>query len=191
MTIQPVRKISRYPRKGVRKPRPPSPPRLRTEERFTGGGIRQLNLIPEDLRAFARVVGLRRAKAAWKLMQRGLQGSLPELLTYDWLEKHKRSFQFQTSLLGGRMVRGGTVLDFVVFDLSPDGVYCWRVQGEYWHQGPISKAQDEWQSYRLRQLWIGGLPVVAVVDLWENDIYHRYPEIYQKAEFGISLRGVR
>lgn len=190
LKIGKIRKRTRFPTVGVRKPTLPSYPVLPADRPLTGGGIDQLNVLPEAIKEIARIVGERRAREVWKLKQRGIDGTLPELLTYAWLDKQKRLFEFQSSVMGGRRVSGGAVLDFVIFDLSASGVMCWRIQGEYWHQGRRAMARDQWQVYRIRQQRIGGLPVIGVVDLWENDVYRRYPEIFRQAEMGVGLRGI-
>jgi hypothetical protein len=156
---------------------------------LTGGGVRQLDLMPEALRVMARRVGDKRARRVWKLMERGIQGTLPELLTYDWLERQKVGFQFQSGQMGGRRTSGGAVVDVSVDGLEADGLYIWRVQGEYWHKGPEVERKDWMQKARLLRLKIGGVPVVEVVDLWENDVYDRYPEVFRRAEMGMGLRG--
>jgi len=152
----------------------------------TGGGVEQLDLVPGQLRAVARRIGDKRARRVWKLMQR-VQGTLPELCTYDWLERRKLGFEFQSGQMGGRRWSGGAVVDFVVDGLAAEGLYIWRVQGEYWHQGPEVERKDWMQKARLLRLKIGGVPVVAVVDLWENAIYDKYPDVFRKAEMGIEL----
>jgi len=157
--------------------------------KLTGGGVEQLNLVPEALRVWARRVGETRARRVWKLMQRGIQGSLPELCTYDWLESRKIVFQFQASLMGGWMMSGGAVVDFLISGLSANGLYVWRVMGEYWHKGPDVERKDWVQRSRMLRLKVGGVPVVAVVDMWENDVYDRYPEVFRRGEVGIGLRG--
>lgn len=153
---------------------------------LTGGGVRQLDLVPEQLRVVARRIGDTRAKRVWKLMQR-VQGSLPELCTYDWLERRKLGFQFQSGQMGGRRMSGGAVVDFIVDGLAADGLYVWRVQGDYWHQGIEVERKDDVQKMRLLRLKIGGIPVVAVVDLWESAIYDRYPDVFRQAEMGMEL----
>lgn len=155
----------------------------------TGGGVRQYDLVPEALRPLARRIGMKRARAVWRLKQRGVLGTAPELLAYQWLSGRRwLTFEFQSSQMGGRLVAGGAVIDFLISGLAADGLYVWRVQGEYWHQGEAAEAKDEGQRVRLLKLRIGGLPVVAVVDLWENDVYDRFPEVFEKAEMGIGLR---
>lgn len=156
---------------------------------LTGGGVKQLNVMPEQLALIAQRIGDRRARDVWKLKMKGVQGSLPELCAYEWLEKRKLVFEFQTSLMGGRRVSGGAVMDFLIYGLSANGIMCWRIQGEYWHTGPDVERKDFVQKARLRGLKIGGVPVVEVVDVWESDVYDRYPEVFVRAEAGIGLRG--
>lgn len=165
---------------------PRSPPILGGKGK--GGGIRQLDVTPEQLREVAGRIGEKRARRVWRLMGK-VVGTVPELCAYDWLEKRKLVFDFQSSQMGGRRVAGGAVVDFIISGLAADGLYVWRVMGEHWHQGPELEEKDEVQRVRLLRLWIGGLPVVAVVDVWEGDIYDRYPEVFLRAEYGIGLRG--
>ena len=155
------------------------------------GAALQMNLVPEELRVWARVVGETRAREVWDLTQKGIVGTLPELCTYVWLEKRKIEFEFQSHQMGGRSgAGGGAVVDFVLYNLSSNGYYCWRIQGEYWHTfAPEVVAKDQAQADRLRQLKIGGVPVVGVVDLWETDVYQRYPAVFESAEMGVGLRG--
>jgi len=156
---------------------------------LTGGGVRQLDVMPEQLAEVARRIGEKRARVVWKLRQSGIVGTLPELCAYSWLDKRKIVFEFQSSVMGGRRISGGAVLDFLIYGLSANGVLIWRIQGEYWHTGPDVELKDRVQAARLRNLKIGGVPVVGVVDLWENAIYDDYPSVFQKAEMGISSRG--
>jgi len=148
-------------------------------------------LVSEELAAMIRLIGEERARRVMALRQRGLAGTLPELCTWDWLERRELPFESQTVALGGRRERGGAVLDFVVGGLAADGLYVWRVQGEYWHAGPEVERKDQAQAERIKGMRIGGIPVVGVVDLWETDIYHRYPAVYWWAERGESLREAR
>jgi len=72
-------------------------------------------------------------------------GSLPEYLVLRALEKlGKRDgvdFSFQHSLMGGRLDKGGVIIDFL-FSNPPD--LAINVQGSYWHYGlgPEVKARD-------------------------------------------------
>ena len=67
----------------------------------------------------------------------GWPGSLPEYLVYESLtekfgKKDGLDFSYQSSLLGGRLNKGGVVLDFS-FSNPPD--LAINVQGEYYHYG--------------------------------------------------------
>lgn len=55
----------------------------------------------------------------------GLVATIPEWLVYQWLQKHGVRFDFQSSLMGGRIELGGAVADFVLPELG----MIWRVQG--------------------------------------------------------------
>ena len=46
------------------------------------------------------------------------------------LERLDLEFMFQFSIMGGRNIRGGQVIDFVVFNPNAIPVF---IQGEYWH----------------------------------------------------------
>ena len=64
-------------------------------------------------------------------------GSIPEYLVYQSLiEKQGKQpgidFTYQSALMGGRLDKGGVVLDFVFID-PPD--LAINVQGEYYHYG--------------------------------------------------------
>ena len=181
-----VRKVARV---GIINPsRPIKPMRVGRVSGGTRGVQLQLDLMPEDMRAAAARIGTDRAREVQELRDRGIEGSLPELCTYEWLERRKLAFDFQSAQMGGRRVRGGTVVDFIIYGLSGNGVYQWRVQGDYWHSSRESARNDAELARRLRRLKIGGEPVAAVVDLWESDIYDRYPRVFQLAEFGEGLR---
>jgi hypothetical protein len=88
--------------------------------------------------------------------------SLPERILYGWLTIHKVLFDYQTSVLGGRAVPGGAVLDFVVYD-KPTPIAI-RVMS-YWHK--TTEWGDEIQRQAVEEL---GYTVVDV-DEWEiNDL---------------------
>jgi len=66
----------------------------------------------------------------------GWLGSLPEFLV--WEELNRRGlrdgvhFSYQSPLMGGRIEKGGVIIDFLFYD-PPD--LCINVQGVYWHYG--------------------------------------------------------
>lgn len=128
------------------------------------------------------------AKKVHRLAQQYPVATIPELVVYEWLERSGYPFEFQLWLYGGRRAPSGQGLvpDFVV---SPGGSpIVWQVQGEYWHS--IQRKGDRDKSANLRMLAasIRGRKVSAVVELWEDDIYNRRPQIFQSALQGVGLR---
>ena len=95
----------------------------------------------------------------------GATGTLPERIVQRWLESAGHLYQAEHWEMGGRLVLGGAVVDFVVYDLAPQPVVL-RVMGEYWHgELPGRQARDDEQAQRLRRMGY------LVVDLWESAIY--------------------
>jgi hypothetical protein len=96
----------------------------------------------------------------------GVTGSLPERIIWKWLEDSGHNYIAQEALMGGRLILGGAVVDFIVYDLARAPVVL-RVQGDYWHGplGPGKAGRDDEQSRRLTERGY------IVVDLWESDIY--------------------
>ena len=74
------------------------------------------------------------------------EGSVPEYLTYQALQRAGKrpgfDFTYQSPLLGGRMQKGGMIIDFEFFD-PPD--LSINVQGVYYHYefGVETSARDK------------------------------------------------
>jgi len=74
------------------------------------------------------------------------EGSVPEWITYEALEKAGKQpgfdFTYQSPLLGGRIQKGGVVIDF---DFSNPPDLAINVQGVYFHYqfGVETRARDE------------------------------------------------
>lgn len=66
-------------------------------------------------------------------------GSVNEENVYIALTQLKLDFSYQYPLDGGRRVRGGQVIDFVIW--QPPRPIALYVQGSYWHSG--SKAMED------------------------------------------------
>ena len=181
--IKPYRKVARSGKIGLQSKTEYEPPDLPK----TGGGVRKLNTVPPQLRRLVRRVGRQRADRIWEVQTR-VRATIPEAIAYAWLEDWSYSFDFQSSQLGGLHVRGGAVVDFVIYDMSHEGNYIWRVQGEHWHGSPRKEHADQLQKERLLGLRIGGAPVVAVVDLWEDDLYDEWPRCLELAQVGEEIR---
>lgn len=83
----------------------------------------------------------------------GFQGSLPEWITFDTLTTRfgkvpDMDFTFQSPLLGGRLERGGVVIDFL-FTNPPD--LAINIQGAFFHleQGAGVIARDRMARAQL------------------------------------------
>ena len=73
---------------------------------------------------------------------------------YEWnfawaLEKVGLEFVFQVDYLGGRRLKGGMVVDFLV-KTAPLATPCW-INGDYWHN-PKTWAQDKLKQAILYQM---------------------------------------
>ncbi len=108
------------------------------------------------------------------------QGTLPEWRVYWWLQKHGYEFDFQSSLLGGRIELGGQVADFLLPNELPPMII--RVQGLAWHYGfrgdipKDQKAKDilEGMGYR-------------VIDVDEDDVNERLDYVMVRAMRGEDI----
>ena len=90
--------------------------------------------------------------------------------SYEWnvaqaLEKIGLEYIFQMSYFGGRNLRGGIVLDFLVFT-KPLPTPLW-VHGEYWHMGK-QRTIDQMQRATMF-LFMAGEAAMGVV-LWGEDV---------------------
>lgn len=123
----------------------------------------------ELVASWAERVGEVRARECLALWVRngrrgGTQGSttLPELLVELALTRRNADYRAQVDL-------GMARPDFVVMRAA--GALVIRVQGDYWHGREGAAAKDARQKDALMQTTIFGLPVLAVIDIWESDIY--------------------
>jgi hypothetical protein len=64
-------------------------------------------------------------------LERTVDGTLPELVAYDWLTRRGIQFHFQANVLGGRRIAGGAVPDFAI--RRGGGWQVWLIQGTYYH----------------------------------------------------------
>lgn len=115
-------------------------------------------------------------------------GTVPELVTYDWLQRSGYRFIFQAELYGGRATAGGILPDFIVETGAGSGA-AWNIQGEYWHGKTQEKAQsDAAEVLRMIGLVVQGIRIDKVLYLWEQDLYDKRPQVFQYAVAGIALR---
>lgn len=77
------------------------------------------------------------------------------------LERLKLAYEYQVPVWGGRSVRGGQMLDFLVYDPFPVPV---PVNGEHWHKGQMD-AEEAFLLAVVEEIY-GRAPVI----LWANDL---------------------
>ena len=96
------------------------------------------------------------------------EGSIPEFMVLQALNRlglrNGVEFTYQSPLLGGRMEKGGAIVDFLFNDPPDLGI---NVQGEYWHyaQGITKIMSDDMARATLAGQGIN----LIMID--ENDIY--------------------
>ena len=77
------------------------------------------------------------------------------------LDKFEIKYLFQVWYWGGRNIRGGQVLDFLVFRPFPRPV---QIFGEYWHKGQMA-SEDEFKLAELEKHF-----QQEVLILWGPDV---------------------
>jgi hypothetical protein len=129
------------------------------------------------------------AKRVMQLQAQYPQGTVPELVTMDWLQANKYRYIYQGMLYGGRGNLGGLLPDFVVDTGGPEGM-AWQIQGDYWHGTRSTEKQfsDATDNLRLVGQVVGGIRIGKVIPIWESAILKRRPHVFQMALAGIELR---
>jgi hypothetical protein len=116
-------------------------------------------------KSWADRVGETRAQRAldvWR--KRTGSTTLPELLAESWLISTGVRYEAQFDL-------GWAHPDFVLFDVTPAAAIVLEVYGDYWHGKPDAIAHDAMRKGQLLTTTARGLPIRAVVEIWEKDIY--------------------
>lgn len=131
----------------------------------------------------------RLAKRVRTLQAQYPAGTVPELVTMDWLDKQRYRYIYQAQLWGGRAAAGGLLPDFVVASNGAIG-QAWQIQGEYWHgkKGLAKQSSDAAAALTMTGQVVDGIRIEKVMNLWESDIYNRRPEVFEYALAGIGLR---
>ena len=109
----------------------------------------------------------------------GWPGSLPEYLVYrslteEFNKTEGSDFTYQSSLLGGRLFKGGVVLDFYYYN-PPD--LAINVQGEYYHYG---MGLTPMQNDRLVRAQMAG-EGITLIFIDENDILNNVDHFVEEA----------
>jgi len=88
-------------------------------------------------------------------------GSLEEWRVAKALWKYKLHFDYQFAIYGGRLRKGGQLIDFVVWAPFPIPTY---VNGEYWHEGQL--ALDDKLKVAEAERYFGHPAII----LWGRDL---------------------
>jgi len=136
--------------------------------------------LPEEIQALIPRIGERNARTVWRMQRKGIQGSVPELLAYAWLEARRIPFDFQSAVFAARRLRGGLVLDFVLYNLA-EGCMVWRIQGGYWHGSAAARRRDAADKVRLRGARVNGATIRYVIDIYERDILRSPNSVFRDA----------
>lgn len=162
--------------------------RLNRPDPIRGDFIRDLR-DPHVLEVYNR---LGRQPRDWKLAQRVAAlmkdypaGTIPELVTYDWLKQKDIQFTYQAFLYGGRSRKGGLLPDFV---LQYGGVgLAFLVNGNYWHSRPEVATSDVADIIKLKGSWFHNILIEKVVVIWESQIIRSRPQVFEYALLGIEM----
>lgn len=140
----------------------------------------------DELGRLTLVLGDRKlAQRILKLKEKFPDGTFPELVAMEFLNRRNVKYEFQKWLLGGRALRGGQVVDFAL-DMGTHTL-IWEVQGNYWHTRPGKPQLDEAQKLALLGLSVYGKKVKGVVALWESRLMSKYK---RKGVLEMGLSGI-
>lgn len=133
------------------------------------GPERVLNLVDDELTRLTDALGDEQlAKKVLKLKEKHPTGTMLELTVMEYLDRKRIRYVFQQWLLGGRILKGGQVTDYIV-DAGPT-VMVWECQGQYWHSRPGSVANDSAQEMALLGITFQGKKISKVIEIWESRI---------------------
>ena len=124
------------------------------------------------LAELARQLGsLDRAKRVLKLQEQYPNGTIPELIVMDYLNRNGEQYLYQLQAFGGRgeVAGQGFVPDFLVWHDRSRGTVI-QVQGFYYHSAPEKRERDAANKMRLMGNWFAGVRVTQVVDVWDLDL---------------------
>lgn len=111
-------------------------------------------------------------------------GTVPELITLDWLEGRNERYIFQAQLFGG-WVEGGLVPDFTVHQMGR--TFAWLVQGTFWHNKPGRPGIDAANKMRLEGSYVNGQKINKVIEIWETRIMRNHKEVLENALAGYEM----
>lgn len=127
------------------------------------------NLVDQALMRLTDVVGDEKlAKRILKLKEKYPDASTLECAMMEYFDRKGIRYIFQQTLLGGRKVRYGQVVDFLI----DKGAYVLVIeaQGNYWHTRRGKPQVDAAQRLALLGTTYRGKPIQQVVEVWESRI---------------------
>lgn len=137
-------------------PKPPQPPRVVD---LTDNEVARLTIAFGDERLAKRII---------KLREKYPDASTLEVAMIEFFERKGIRFFFQQWLFGGRKVRYGQVIDFII----DRGAYMLVIeaQGNYWHTRKGKPQVDAAQRLALLGSTFRGKEIKSVVNVWESRI---------------------
>lgn len=127
------------------------------------------SLLDDELARLTNALGDERlAKKVLKLKEKYPLASTLECVIMEYLDRKRAHYIFQQTLLGGRKVKYGQVVDFLV----DKGHYILIIeaQGNYWHTRKGQEGIDAAQRMALLSTTYQGKPILKVIAVWESRI---------------------
>jgi hypothetical protein len=128
------------------------------------------------------------ARKIMSLQQKFPDGTTPELVVMEYLDRKQIKYMYQPYIFGGK-ASGKGVPDFAL----QQGPFwnIWEIEGNYWHSAKFETKEDQRvQQRRLLNHYFNGLKVQYWCQLWEEDIYNRRDFVMEQAVRGIALRPI-
>lgn len=159
--------------------------RVEAKRSYGAAIVRPPNLEDDAFKyTLSKVKDARVARAVLKLKEQYPDGTTPELVTMDWLNRKQIPYTYQAQY-GSRQSRGSSSTDFVVSN-GGRGL-AWEINGAYWHTKHKTPDSDEARARRLINQIIGGVLISAVVVIMEKDIYERPDRVFTMALAGMQV----
>lgn len=91
----------------------------------------------------------KKPKEIMGLIQGKTPRSIEEWRVYVALMRYEIEFRYQVPIMGGGLVRGGQILDYLIYNPFPEP---WQIYGEYWHRAQMNN-QDRFKLAILLQIF--------------------------------------
>lgn len=144
----------------------------RAESEFGPLVVEAENREDPRLNELVRTLGsLTTAKRILRLQGSYPNGTLPELVVMDYLNRTGAEYIYQLAAFGGRGEAAGQgfVPDFLTWTDRAQGTVI-NVNGYYYHSSAEKRQRDESYKIRLLGQWFSGVRVAQVVTVWDIDV---------------------